>query len=183
MLLTQVYLLDEVFASIQLAAICESTCWRITLEPLIEPGRDLHTPDEIRAREQQLALGFRHLVCSVARAKAKEIIVTQDFPILPGVRAMPRALPPGIRWSAATAAFQVEGARSEGGRGRSIWDEYVDTPGLVKDQSTAEPGPDSYHRYLEDVQLAQGLGLDRYRFGISWARVLPEGSGLSLIHI
>ena len=82
-----------------------------------------------------------------------------------------------LRWSAATAAFQIEGARTVDGRGRSIWDDYVDTPGTIKDGSTAEPGPDSYHRYLEDVALCAGLSLDRYRFGISWTRVLPDGGG------
>lgn len=87
-------------------------------------------------------------------------------------------MPSGIRWSAATAAFQIEGARNEGGRGRSIWDDYVDSPGAVRDASTAEPGPDSYHRFLEDVELARALGIDRYRFGISWVRVLPDGTGL-----
>ena len=103
--------------------------------------------------------------------------MTQPSSPLPTSYPLPRAFPPGIRWSAATAAFQIEGARNEDGRGRSIWDDFVDTPGLVKDAGTAEPGPDSYHRYLEDVALAQGLGLDRYRFGISWVRVLPEGTG------
>lgn len=93
--------------------------------------------------------------------------------------SLPRALPAGIRWSAATAAFQIEGARNVGGRGRSIWDDFADRPGAVIDNSTADPGPDSYHRYNEDISLAKGLGLDRYRFGISWVRVLPEGSGKS----
>ncbi len=90
---------------------------------------------------------------------------------------LPRAVPPGIRWSAASSAFQVEGARAEGGRGRSVWDDFVDAPGRVVDGSTADPGPDSYHRFRDDVDLARGLGIDRYRFGISWVRVLPEGSG------
>lgn len=83
----------------------------------------------------------------------------------------------GLRWSAATAAFQIEGARSEGGRGRSIWDDFVDEPGAVRDGSTAEPGPDSFHRYLEDVQLLKRLGVDSYRFSISWVRVQPTGTG------
>ena len=87
------------------------------------------------------------------------------------------APPARLRWSAATAAFQIEGARSEGGRGRSIWDDFVDTPGAVRDGSTAEPGPDSYHRHLEDVELLRGLGVDRYRFSISWVRVQPSGAG------
>lgn len=89
---------------------------------------------------------------------------------------LPR-FPHGIRWSAATAAFQVEGSRDQGGRGRTIWDDFVDTPDAVLDGSSADPGPDSYHRFHEDVRLAQGLGLDRYRFGISWSRIIPDGSG------
>ncbi|WP_336793107.1 MULTISPECIES: GH1 family beta-glucosidase [Gordonia] len=90
-----------------------------------------------------------------------------DLPTLPG----------RIRWSSATAAFQIEGARTEGDRGRSVWDTWVDTPGKVKDGSTAEPGADSYHRWTEDVALAKGLGLDRYRFSISWTRIQPDGTG------
>jgi beta-glucosidase len=85
--------------------------------------------------------------------------------------------PRRLRWSAATAAFQIEGARSEGGRGRSIWDDFVETPGAVRDGSIAEPGPDSYHRYLEDVDLLARLGVDEYRFSVSWVRVQPTGAG------
>jgi beta-glucosidase len=83
----------------------------------------------------------------------------------------------GLRWSAATAAFQIEGARTAGGRGRSIWDDFVETAGRVRDGSRAEPGPDSFHRYPEDVALLQRLGVDRYRFSISWVRVQPTGAG------
>lgn len=86
-------------------------------------------------------------------------------------------VPAGLRWSAATAAFQVEGARRADGRGRSIWDDFVETDGLVKDGSTAEPGPDSYRRSSEDIALLQGLGVDSYRFSISWVRVQPDGRG------
>lgn len=89
----------------------------------------------------------------------------------------PPVLPAGFRWSAATAAFQIEGARGADGQGRSIWDDFVETPGRVRDGSTAEPGPDSYHRFAEDVALLAGLGVDRYRFSISWTRVRPGGSG------
>lgn len=83
-------------------------------------------------------------------------------------------LRPPFRWSAATAAFQVEGARTADGRGRSIWDDFIDTPGAVHDASTAEPGPDSWRRFGEDVALLKGLGVDRYRFSISWTRVHPD---------
>jgi beta-glucosidase len=78
-----------------------------------------------------------------------------------------------LHFSAATAAFQIEGARTADGRGRSIWDDFVDTPGNVIDGSTAEPGPDSYHRVDEDIALLSGLGVDRYRFSISWTRIIP----------
>ncbi|MFC8682309.1 GH1 family beta-glucosidase [Microbacterium ureisolvens] len=85
--------------------------------------------------------------------------------------------PPGFRWSTATAAFQVEGSRDTDGRGRSIWDDFVDTPGAVRDGATADPGPDSYRRHAEDVGLVARLGVDRYRFSISWVRVQPEPGG------
>ena len=98
-----------------------------------------------------------------------------------GSSATPRAdlsaFPKGFRWSAATAAFQIEGARFEDGRTASIWDDFVATPGAVIDGSTSEPGCDSYHRFNEDVALLAGLGADRYRFGISWARVQPDAVG------
>lgn len=85
----------------------------------------------------------------------------------------------GMRWSVATAAFQVEGARDEDGRGRSIWDDFVETAGAVRDGSTAEPGPDSYHRYPEDIDLLARLGVDTYRFSISWVRVQPDGLAIA----
>ncbi|MFH8249962.1 GH1 family beta-glucosidase [Microbacterium sp. B2969] len=87
------------------------------------------------------------------------------------------AFPPGFRWSAATAAFQVEGSRDADGRGRSIWDDFVDAPGLVRDGAVPDPGPDSYRRHRDDVALLKDLGVDRYRFSISWVRVQPEPGG------
>lgn len=95
--------------------------------------------------------------------------VVSDLPLIEPLR--------DLRWSAATAAFQIEGGRGEGGRGRSIWDDFVESAGAVRDGSTAEPGPDSYHRYREDVELLARLGVDRYRFSISWVRVQPTGTG------
>ena len=80
----------------------------------------------------------------------------------------------GMHFSAATAAFQIEGARSADGRGRSMWDDFVDTPGNIIDGSTAEPGPDSCHRLDDDVAMLADLSVDRYRFSISWARVIPN---------
>ncbi|WP_136056422.1 GH1 family beta-glucosidase [Microbacterium sp. K24] len=86
-------------------------------------------------------------------------------------------LPAGFRWSAATSAFQIEGSRDADGRGRSIWDDFLAAPDAIVDGSTADPACDSYRHPEADVALAAGLGLDRYRFSIPWARVQPEGGG------
>ena len=85
--------------------------------------------------------------------------------------------PSGIRWSAATSAFQIEGSRPTGASGRSIWDDFLERPGAIVDGSTAEPACDSYRHPDADVALAAGLGVDRYRFSIPWARVQPDGRG------
>lgn len=88
-----------------------------------------------------------------------------------------QSVPNGVRWSVATSAFQIEGSRTADGRGRSIWDDVADAPGVVKDGSSADPSSDSYRRWADDVELVRGLGVDRYRFGISWVRVQPDGTG------
>lgn len=82
-----------------------------------------------------------------------------------------------LRWSAATSAIQIEGSRRADGAGRSIWDDEIAKPGRIRDGSTAEPACDSYRRVADDVDLVAGLGLDRYRFSIPWARVQPDGRG------
>jgi beta-glucosidase len=85
--------------------------------------------------------------------------------------------PSGFAWGAATAAYQVEGAWNEGGKGESIWDRFCHTPGHIAGGDTGDVACDHYHRYLADVQLMQALGLNAYRFSISWPRVLPNGRG------
>jgi beta-glucosidase len=86
-------------------------------------------------------------------------------------------LPEGFVFGASTAAYQVEGAVDEGGRGRSVWDTFCAEPGRIVDGSSGAVACDHYHRYAEDVALMKGLGLDGYRFSISWPRVQPDGSG------
>ncbi|GAB2718325.1 GH1 family beta-glucosidase [Kitasatospora kifunensis] len=88
-----------------------------------------------------------------------------------------RDLPKDFSWGVSTAAYQVEGAVGEDGRGPSIWDEFVARPGAVRDGHTGEFACDHYHRYAEDVALMRGLGLDGYRFSIAWPRIQPAGSG------
>jgi len=87
------------------------------------------------------------------------------------------AFPPGFLWGAATAAYQIEGASAADGRGASIWDTFCRTPGRVKDGDTGDVACDHYHRYRDDVALMAELGLDTYRFSVSWPRVQPGGRG------
>ena len=80
-------------------------------------------------------------------------------------------------WGAATAAYQIEGAANEDGRGPSIWDTFSHTPGNIKNGDTGDVACNHYHHYKEDVALMAEIGLQAYRFSISWPRVLPEGTG------
>ncbi|GAA4096286.1 GH1 family beta-glucosidase [Actinomadura miaoliensis] len=87
------------------------------------------------------------------------------------------AFPAGFRWGAATAAYQIEGAAAEDGRGPSIWDTFCRTPGKVLGGDTGDVAVDHYHRFREDVALMADLGLTAYRFSVSWPRVQPSGAG------
>jgi beta-glucosidase len=80
-------------------------------------------------------------------------------------------------WGTATASYQIEGATAEGGRSPSIWDLFAHTPGKVERGETGDVACDHYHHYQEDVALMRSLGIQAYRFSISWSRVLPEGQG------
>jgi len=82
-----------------------------------------------------------------------------------------------LSWGVASAAYQVEGAATEDGRGPSIWDTFAARPGAVVDGSDGTVACDSYHRLDEDVDLIARLGVDHYRFSIAWPRVQPSGSG------
>jgi beta-glucosidase len=85
--------------------------------------------------------------------------------------------PADFLWGVSTSAYQIEGATQEDGRGASIWDTFVATPGTIFQGQTAEVAADHYHRYQEDVALMAELGLNAYRFSLAWPRILPEGTG------
>ena len=69
-------------------------------------------------------------------------------------------LPSGFRFGTVAAAYQVEGATTEDGRGDSIWERFVRRPGAIIDGSNADTAADSYHRFREDVELLRRLGVD-----------------------
>ncbi|GAA3924684.1 GH1 family beta-glucosidase [Actinomadura viridis] len=84
-------------------------------------------------------------------------------------------LPQGFLWGAATAAYQIEGAAAEDGRGPSIWDTFSHTPGRTLNGDTGDVATDHYHRWREDAAAMAELGIAAYRFSIAWPRVMPEG--------
>jgi beta-glucosidase len=87
------------------------------------------------------------------------------------------AFPNEFVWGCASSSYQVEGAWNEDGKGPSIWDTFVHTPGHVVNGETGDVAVDHYHRYKKDVALMQTLGLDAYRFSVAWTRILPAGTG------
>jgi len=87
------------------------------------------------------------------------------------------SFPENFVWGAATAAYQVEGAVQEDGRGLSIWDTFSHTPGKTRNGDTGDIACDSYHRWAEDIALLKEMHLKAYRFSIAWPRIFPQGTG------
>lgn len=83
----------------------------------------------------------------------------------------------GFLWGSASAAYQVEGAYDEDGKGPSIWDEFSEIPGKTYKNTNGKIAVDFYHRFKEDVALMKEMGLKAYRFSISWSRIYPKGRG------
>lgn len=89
----------------------------------------------------------------------------------------PKNFPKDFVWGVATSAFQIEGASREDGKGLSIWDEFCRVPGVIADASNGDIACDHYHRLSSDLDMIADLGVDAYRFSISWPRVRPGGAG------
>ncbi|EOY12676.1 Beta glucosidase 41 isoform 2 [Theobroma cacao] len=87
--------------------------------------------------------------------------------------------PHGFTFGTASSAYQFEGAVNEGNKGDSIWDTFTRKPGKIMDFSNADTAVDQYHRFESDIDLMKDLGMDAYRFSISWSRIFPNGAGES----
>jgi len=95
----------------------------------------------------------------------------------PGVPPEPFQFPRDFHWGTATAAYQIEGAWQEDGKGESVWDRFAHSTGTIKGAATGDVTCDSYHRFREDIALMKQMNLNSYRFSISWPRIQPAGSG------
>jgi beta-glucosidase len=88
-----------------------------------------------------------------------------------------KRFPSDFVWGAATAAYQIEGAWDEDGKGVNIWDRFSHTPGKISGGDTGDIACDHYHHWQDDINLMKEIGLQAYRFSISWSRLIPEGCG------
>ena len=96
---------------------------------------------------------------------------------MPLTVALAHPFPPDFVWGVATSSFQIEGAARLDGKGPSIWDSFCRVPGAIADHSNGDVACDHFHLWEQDLDLIADLGVDAYRFSVSWPRVRPGGSG------
>lgn len=82
-------------------------------------------------------------------------------------------LPNDFILGGATAAYQVEGATKEGGKGAVAWDEFLEKQGRF----LPDPASDFYHQYPKDIELCKKFGIEAIRLSIAWSRIFPDGTG------
>ncbi len=80
-------------------------------------------------------------------------------------------------WGFATSSYQIEGAWNEDGKGLSVWDVFCKKKDAIWNQQTGNIACDHYHRYKDDIKLMKEIGVNAYRFSVSWPRILAEGTG------
>lgn len=101
-------------------------------------------------------------------------------PTEPTREVTPGDLPDGFDLGTATSSYQIEGAVTADGRGRSIWDALALRPGAISDGTSGDPACDHYRRWETDLDLLEELGVDSYRFSVAWPRIQPTGRGAPL---
>lgn len=132
--------------------------------------------DRRRFLASSLATAGNALLSS--RGLAKTPPATDQIPgAVPSAEIGAARFPNGFLWGMATAAYQVEGAWNEDGKGESIWDRFAHTVGKIKGGAIADVACDQYHLYPQDIEILKRLNQKSYRFSISWSRIQPTGAG------
>ncbi|MBT6981582.1 MAG: beta-glucosidase [Candidatus Marinimicrobia bacterium] len=86
-----------------------------------------------------------------------------------------KTFPRDFKWGTATSSYQIEGAPTAGGKGPSVWDFFSHIEGKIKNGDTGDTACDHYHLWRDDIELLKELGVNAYRFSISWPRIFPTG--------
>ena len=86
-----------------------------------------------------------------------------------------KTFPRDFKWGTATSSYQIEGAPTAGGKGPSVWDTFSHIEGKIKNGDTGDMACDHYHLWRDDIGLLKKLGVNAYRFSISWPRIFPTG--------
>ncbi len=94
--------------------------------------------------------------------------------------SLKQRFPSDFVWGTATSAYQIEGGASERGRGPSIWDTFSHEPGRIHNGDNGDIACDHYNRVEEDIALMAEMGVDAYRFSISWSRIMTDGTPSTL---
>ena len=90
---------------------------------------------------------------------------------------MTNFFPKNFLWGASTSSYQIEGATSENGKGKSIWDTFSHIHGKIKNDENGDITANHYHLYKQDISLMKKINLKAYRFSIAWTRIFPDGRG------
>src|SRR5699024_5320420 len=148
------------------ARSCEPYRWCAVRFPVPSSGPEVVRPHQECRHMHTGMIGVRYHLPYPGSAPKHEGLTMDEL-----------MLPADFLFGTATAAYQVEGAAHVDGRGPSIWDTYCRTSGRVARGETGDVACDHYHRYGEDVELLADLGVDLYRFSVSWPRIQPSGQG------
>eukprot|EP00929_Paragymnodinium_shiwhaense_P059971 TRINITY_DN29996_c0_g1_i1.p1 TRINITY_DN29996_c0_g1~~TRINITY_DN29996_c0_g1_i1.p1 ORF type:complete len:587 (-),score=104.70 TRINITY_DN29996_c0_g1_i1:569-2329(-) len=131
--------------------------------------------------QEAFAVGRRAKACQAASCRGGRRVGTQlrrrcegEGAAAPAVHDGFLDFPPGFSFGVATAAYQIEGAAAEGGRAPSIWDDFSRKTHTTEHGATGDVACDHYHRYATDVEAMSRIGVQAYRFSISWSRILPD---------
>ena len=133
------------------------------------------------SKDDQKNLGRRNFLKSAGLTAAglsvAPALISFKNPVEQAAATTERSFPEGFLWGTATAAYQVEGAANEDGRGATIWDTFSHIPGKVKNNDTGDIACDFYHRYPSDIKLMKEMNVKAFRFSVAWSRIFPDGMG------